>query len=81
MRTRLQRHIHSRPSRILPLLPTIRQRRPLSMQSAQLSMKPLADHNPVTHNHSSNQGVRAYTPAPTLSKLQNSPQMTSIRVS
>jgi hypothetical protein len=81
MRTGLQRHIHSRPGGILPPPTTVRKRRALSMQSAQLSMKPLADNLPVTHNDSSHKGVRADPPPPTLSKLQSSPQMTSIRVS
>jgi hypothetical protein len=81
MRTRLKRHVHSRPSRIPTPLATVSKRRPLSMQPPQLGMKPLADHRPITNNHSSHQRIRANTPTPALSKLQSSPQMTSIRVS
>jgi hypothetical protein len=81
MRAWLQRHVHHRPSRILSPLAAVIERSPLSMQPTQLSMKPFADHLPVPHHQSSHQGVRANTPAPTLSKLQSSLQMTSIRVS
>jgi hypothetical protein len=51
------------------------------MQPPQLRMKPLANYLPAPHNNSSHQRIRANQPAPTLSKLQSSPQMTSIHVS
>jgi len=76
MCTGLKRHVHGRPSRILTPLPTILQRRALSMQPTQLSMKPLANNLPIPHNNSSHQRVGANAPAPTLSKHQSSPQMT-----
>ncbi len=79
MSTRLQRHVHSRASRILIPLPAIRQSCPLSVQPPQLSMKPLANYLPATHNNSSNQRIRANTPTPPLSKRQSSLQMLLIR--
>src|SRR5215218_5876003 len=79
MSTGLKRHVHGRSSRALTPLPTISQRRPLSMQSTQLSMKPLADHHPATHNNSSNQGVGTHSTAPVLRKLQSPLQMRLIR--
>jgi hypothetical protein len=81
MSTRLQRHVHHRPSRILPPLAAISESRPLSVQPPQLSMKPLANHRSVPHNNSSNQRVRAHSTPPVLRKLQSPQQMTAIRVS
>jgi hypothetical protein len=81
MRTRLQSHVHGRPRRLPTPRPAIRQSRPLSVQPPQLGMKPFADYIPTTRNDSSHQRIRANPPAPALSKLQSSPQMTSIRVS
>ncbi len=80
MSTGLQRHVHSRPSRILSPLPAVLQRRPLSMQIPQLGMKPLTDHPAIPHNHSPDQWIRADPPATALSQLQGSPQMVPVGV-
>jgi len=78
MRTRLQRHVHSRPRRILPTLPAILERRPLGVQTAKLGVKSLADHRSVTHKNRSNQRVRADTAPPALRKLQSPLQVGSV---
>jgi hypothetical protein len=49
------------------------------MQVPQLSMKPLADHLSVPHNHSSDKRIGADFPAPTLCKLKRPLQMGLIR--
>ena len=61
------------------MLAAILERCPLSVQGAQLGMKPLANDPPIAHNHSSDERIRADSPPPELCKLQRSPQMGSIR--
>jgi hypothetical protein len=79
MRTGLQRHIHSRPRRVLSALPAIGKSRALRVKLAQLSMESLANHVPVTNNHSSDKRIRTHPPPPALSKLKRSQEMPSIR--
>jgi hypothetical protein len=57
----------------------ILQRRTLSMQPPQLSMKPLTNNLAIPHDHGSNQRIRTHMPAPAPSKLQRPPQMSLIR--
>jgi len=49
------------------------------MQLAQFSMKPLANHFPVTHNDRSNQGIRANSPTSELRKLKSPSQVFAVR--
>jgi hypothetical protein len=79
MRTGLQSHVHSRPSRVLPALPAIGKSRPLSMQPAQLSVKPLADDIPISHNNSSDKRIRTHLAPPVLGKLKRMAHMCSFR--
>jgi hypothetical protein len=81
MSTRLQRHIHHRPTRILTPLGAIHQSRPLCMQPTQLRMKPLADDLAIPSDHRPHKRIRTHSPPPVLRKLQSPQQMTSIRVS
>jgi hypothetical protein len=69
MRTRLKRHIHGRPSRILPPPRTIGKRRPLSMQLPKFRMEALANNAAITHDNRANEGIRTNSPAPVLSQL------------
>jgi hypothetical protein len=78
MRTRLQSHIHSRPGWLLPPLTTVLERRALRVQSTQLSMKPLADHHPVPHNHRANKRIRTHPTPPALGKDKGALQETSL---
>jgi len=78
MRTGLQRHVHSRPRRILTPLPAIRQSRPLRMQPPQFRMKPLADHLAISDDHSSNQRIGADPTTPPLSQLESPLQVSLI---
>ena len=55
------------------------QRRPLSVQPAQLGVEPLADHLAVAHDHRSDQRIRADPPPPALGQLQRPLQVVSIR--
>jgi hypothetical protein len=49
------------------------------MQVPQFSMKPLANHHTVTHNHSSDKRIGTDSPTPALSKLASPPQVGFIR--
>jgi hypothetical protein len=49
------------------------------MQLAKFSMKPLADHLTIPHNHSSDKRIRADSPSPILRKLKRPLQVGSVR--
>ncbi len=49
------------------------------MQPTQFSMKPLANHVPVTSNNSSDKRIRTDPAPPALSKLKRPQEMPSIR--
>jgi hypothetical protein len=49
------------------------------MQLTQFSMKPLADNLSITHDHRSNERVRAHSPTSALRQLKSPLQMRSIR--
>lgn len=49
------------------------------MQPTELSMKPLANHTPVTHHDGTDKRIGTDTTPPTLSKLQRSREMPTIR--
>jgi hypothetical protein len=76
MRAWLQRHIHSRPTRVLS---AIGQRRPLSMQIPKLSVKPLANHLAITHNDSPHERIRTDPPPPILRQPKCPQQVPTIR--
>jgi len=79
MRTWLQRHVHSRPGRILSPALAIGKRRPLSVQITKLSVKSLADDLTIANDHRTNQGVWAYFPAPALRQPKRPPEVLTIR--
>jgi hypothetical protein len=79
MRTGLKRHVHRRPRGVIAFAPAVSKSRPLRMQLAQFSVKPLTDHLAVPHNNSSDKRIRADPAPPALRKLSSPPQMDFIR--
>ena len=58
---------------------TVSKSRPLSMQSPQLGMKPLANHTAITHNNSSDKRIGTNPTAPALRQLKRPREMRPIR--
>ena len=79
VRTRLERHVHRRPGRILPPPPAVLQRHPLRVEIPQLGVKTLADDLPILDDHSPDQRVRTHTPTPPLGQFQRPLEVRSIR--
>jgi hypothetical protein len=79
MSTRLQGHVHSRPTKVVPLCPAVFESRSLRVQIAELGVKPLTDNLAITHNDSSNKRIRTDPPPPALRKLTSPPQVSFIR--
>jgi hypothetical protein len=79
VRTRLQRHVHGRPGRILSAFAAILQRRPLRMQLTEFGVPSLPNDLAVTHDDRTDEGIRTDPTSPALSKLQRPLQVLPIR--
>jgi hypothetical protein len=69
-----QGHVHRRPRRVLAAAATVRQRRPLGVEIAQLGVEALADDLTVADDHRADKGVGTHAPPPALGEGQRALQ-------